>query len=239
VLEDAEIEADSIQIERGARVEGDIEYSSRNRIDDELKAIAGGDVEFNDRPNIERKDEEEGPGAYVPSKTSIGFKVAFFLASFLFGCALIALFGGHESKVVGALRDDTLRCAGLGFVSILVTIAVCLSAILILTIPFVLIYLVLYVVAMYLAKIPVAIWLGRSILARLNRQSGPYFALFVGLVPLYLVFAIPYLRWPAYFAVIFLGIGATITTYLAHREAKKAAAAMPPAAQQAEPPIAS
>ena len=57
--------------------------------------------------------------------------------------------------------------------SILVTIAVCLSVILLITIPFIVIYLLAYVVAAYLAKIPVAIWLGRFILGKVNRALRP------------------------------------------------------------------
>ena len=225
VGEDAELEADTIQIDKGARVEGDISYSARNRMDAELKTIAGGDVSFDDQPNIEREEKKES--SILPSKTRVFFKVLFFCASFLFGCALIALLGTHEARVVEAIRTDALRCAGVGFVSFLVTIAVCLSAILIVTIIFIPIYLILYVIALYLAKIPVALWLGRTILAKLNRPSGPYLALLAGLAVLYLIFMIPILGWVAYCAVILLGLGAMITTYLAQRQEKKAAAAMP------------
>jgi hypothetical protein len=147
----------------------------------------------------------------------------------LFGCALIALFGAHEPNVVGAIRTDALRCAGVGFVSVLVTIAVCLSVILIITILFIPIYLLLYAVAWYLAKIPVALWIGRTIFGKLDKPTGPYLALLVGLVVLYLIFAIPILGWVAWFAVSLLGLGAMITVYLAQRQARKALPQAPPA----------
>ncbi|HJQ99824.1 MAG TPA: polymer-forming cytoskeletal protein, partial [Candidatus Polarisedimenticolaceae bacterium] len=240
VGEDAELEADTIAVDKGARVEGDISYSARNRMDDELKAIAGGDVAFEEK--LDKRDRgPRGPGlkgtpsTILPSKGLVFLRVLFFSASFLFGCALLALFGVHEPKVVNAIRTDALRCAGVGFVSILVTIAVCLSVILIITIIFIPIYLLLYAVAWYLAKIPVALWLGRTIFEKFNKQTGPYLALLVGLVVLYPIFWIPYLGWVAWFAVHLLGLGAMITTYLAHREARKAAAAVPPA----QTPIAS
>ena len=240
VKEDAEIEADSIQIQKGARVEGDIEYSSRNRMDDELKAIAGGDVDYNDRPDVERRKDEARESSWLPSRTKVFFRILFFCAAFLFGCALLALFGAYEGRVVDAIRTDALRCAGVGFVSFLVTIAVVLSLILIITIIFVPIYLILYVTAMYLAKIPVAVWLGRSIFAKLGKSTSPYLALLVGLVVLYAIFMIPILGFLVYCGVILLGLGAMITTYLAHREAKKAAAAMPPVGgPTAQAPLAS
>jgi len=165
----------------------------------------------------------------------------FFCASFLFGCALLALFGAYEQKVVSAIRTDALRCAGVGFVSVLVTIAVCLSVILIITIIFIPIYLILYAVAWYLAKIPVALWVGRAIFEKFDKRTGPYLALLLGLVVLYPIFWIPYgIGWIAWFAVHLLGLGAMITTYLAHREARKAVRGTPAAeGPPAQAPIAS
>ena len=226
VAEDATLTADALVIEPGARVEGDVDYSTRKEMDHELRAIAGGDVTYNaDRVKHEKKSDraEHKRG---PSTLSIGVRIAFFTASFLFGCAMLAVFSAHEPKVTQAIRTDALRCTGIGFVSILVTIAVCLSAILLITIPFVAIYLVAYVVAAYLAKIPVAIWLGRMVFEKLNRPTGPFLALFVGLLLLYAIFMIPFaLGILAQIAATLLGLGAMTMTYLAHRAAKKAAAA--------------
>jgi len=241
VGEDAELEADTIQLDKGARVEGDISYSARNRMDSEMKAIAGGDVSFDEKPKVKGDGGkvETASRRILPSKTRIFFRLLLFSASFLFGCALLALFSAWEPKVVGAIRTDALRCAGVGFVSVLVTIAVCLSVILIITIIFIPIYLILYVIALYLAKIPVAIWVGRTIFEKLNKPTGPYLALLVGLVVLYPIFWIPILGWVAYCAVVLLGLGAMITTYMAQREVRKAGKGLPPAAPPAEPAIAS
>ncbi len=222
VLEDAALTADALEIEPGARIEGDVDYSTRKPMDDQLRAIAGGDVSFSESP-VEEKDEPKSAEHKLrPTTFGVGKWIAFFTASFLFGCALLAIFGEHEPKVTTAIGTDALRCAGIGFVSILVTIAVTLSAILLITIPFVFIYLVAYVVAGYLAKIPVAIWVGRFLLAKANRPSGPYMALFVGLIAIYLVFMLPYLGLLAQFLAALLGLGAMTMTYLAHRQARQA-----------------
>jgi cytoskeletal protein CcmA (bactofilin family) len=221
VLDDATLTADAITIEPGARVEGDITYSTRKPMDEELRAIAGGDVSFDEKPIREKKAKHAEDGDLRPSKFGVGKWIAFFAASFLFGCALLAVFGEHEPKVTLTIGTDALRCAGIGFVSILVTIAVCLSAILLITIPFVGIYLLAYVVALYLAKIPVAIWLGRFILGKTKPTAGPYLALLVGLVVLYFVFIVPIVGVLAQFLSALLGLGAMTMTYLAHRQARK------------------
>jgi cytoskeletal protein CcmA (bactofilin family) len=226
VQDDATLTADTIQIEPGARVEGDITYSTRKPMDEELKAIAGGDVTYDEAHVLDKKERAKEEHQLRPTKFGVGKWIAFFSASFLFGCALLAVFKEHELKVSQAIGTDALRCTGIGFVSILVTIAVCLSVILLITIPFIFIYLLAYVVAAYLAKIPVAIWLGRFVLAKVNRPSGPYLSLFVGLVALYLVFMIPFcfLGVLAQFFTALLGLGAMTMTYLAHRQARKEAA---------------
>ncbi len=222
VLEDASITADAIEIQPGARVEGDIDYSTRKPMDDELRAITGGDVTYDESPVERRKEEKRVEHKLRPTTFGVGKWIAFFTATFLFGCALLAVFGEYEPKVTQVIGTDALRCAGIGFVSILVTIAVTLSAILLITIPFVLIYLLAYIVAIYLAKIPVAIWIGRFLLAKANRPSGPYMALLVGLVALYLVFMLPVLGVVAQCLAALLGLGAMTMTYLAHRQARQA-----------------
>ncbi len=221
VHEDATLTADAIAIEPGARVDGDVTYSTRNRMDAELKAITGGDVSYDERAINRKRAKARQESDFRPSKFGVGKWIAFFTASFLFGCALLALFKEYEPKVSQAIATDALRSAGIGFVSILVTIAVCLSVLLIITIPFIFIYLLAYIIALYLAKIPVAIWLGRFVLERIRRPSGPFLALFVGLVLLYLIFMIPVLGALAQFLAAILGLGAMTTTYLAHRQARR------------------
>jgi cytoskeletal protein CcmA (bactofilin family) len=223
VLDDADVTADSITVEPGARVEGDLSYSTRKQMDSELRAITAGDVSYAEAPIREKRRKDKEEKEFRPTKFGVGIWIAFFIASFLFGCALLAIFKEHEPKVTQALHNDALRSFGIGFVSILVTIAVCLSVILVITIPFIVIYLFAYCVAVYLGKVPVAVWLGRVILGKLKRESGPYMALFVGLVVLYFVFMIPILGWVAQFVAALLGLGAMTMTYLAHRQARRAA----------------
>lgn len=229
VLDDAQVTADSISIEPGAHIDGDLEYSTRKPMDAELRAITGGDVAYNEAPIREKRRRDKEDSDLRPTKFGVGKWIAFFIASYLFGCALLAVFKEHEAKVTQTLGSDTLRCFGIGFVSVLVTIAVCLSLILLITIPFILIYLLAYIVALYLGKVPVAVWLGRFILDKLHRTSGPFMALFVGLAVLYFVFMIPVLGWFAQLFAALLGVGAMTMTYLAHRQARRAAPVGAPA----------
>ena len=236
VGDDANITADQIEIEPGARIAGDVSYSSRRQMDEQIKAITGGDVSFDAEPVREKHKKDRDEASLRPTKFGVGKWIAFYIASLLFGAALLALFREYEAQVVQAIEQNTLNSAGVGFVSILVTIAVCLSVILILTIPLIVIYLLAYAVAIYLAKIPIAVWLGRRIMGALGRTTGPFAALAVGLVALYLLFMIPYLGKMIWCAVVVLGLGAMISVWIAHRQARKAAAGAGAAASAPPPP---
>jgi cytoskeletal protein CcmA (bactofilin family) len=225
VGDDATITADAIAVESGARIDGDVTYSTRKPMDDELKAITGGSVTYDEHAVQEKKTRARREAKVVPSTFQIGKWIAFFVASFLFGCALLAVFGAHEPTVSQAIATDALRCTGIGFVTILVSFAVCLSAILIITIPFIAIYVIAYIIACYLAKIPVAVWVGRRILDRPDRKGSAYRALLLGLLVLYVVFMIPVLGVLAQLLACLLGLGAMTKVYLDHRAAKKVAAA--------------
>ena len=65
----------------------------------------------------------------------------------------------------------------------------------------------------------------RLVLDKAHRPSGPYLALFVGLILLYLIFMLPILGIVVQAFAALLGLGAMTMTYLAHRQARKAAAA--------------
>lgn len=236
----AELTADAITIEKGAHIDGNLAYSTRTRIDDELKPIVSGTISYDEKP-IARKHAEKTEGRSLrPTRFGIGKWLAFFLASYLFGCAFVALFRAHEGTIVDTIRKDPLRTLGIGFVSVLVTIAVALSAILFVTIPFIFFYYLAYLVLWYLARVPVALWTGRAILGRLGRPHGPYAALLVGLVPLHLLFVIPVLGPIVHWVLMpLLGMGAMITTYIAIRQSKRRSAAPTASPAEAAPPQAS
>jgi cytoskeletal protein CcmA (bactofilin family) len=227
VQEDATLTADTIEIEPGAHFEGDVSYSTRKQMDEELKAVTGGDVAFDEEPIKTKEHRRDDDGGFQPSSFGFGKWLVFLVASSLFGCALLALFRDHEPRIVQAIQGDALRTLGIGFVSVLVTIAVCLSFILILTIPLIVLYLIAYTILYYLARVPVAVWLGGWILSRLGRPGHPYLALFVGLTILHAVFVVPILGPTVHWVLMpLLGLGAMISVFIAQRQMRKAALAM-------------
>jgi len=113
VLEDASLTADRIEIEPGARIEGDVSYSTRKPMDAQLKAIAGGEVTYDEAPVREKRVKHREDEDLRPTTFGVGKWIAFFAASFLFGAALIAVFGSREPQVTLGIGSGTLRYPGI------------------------------------------------------------------------------------------------------------------------------
>jgi hypothetical protein len=85
--------------------------------------------------------------------------------------------------------------------------------------------------------VPVAVAVGRWLLAKTGRtEASRYGAFALGIVVLYLLFAIPVLGWVLWFGCVFLGLGAMLIGIRDWRQARKQSAAAPPPAP--EPPSA-
>jgi len=123
--------------------------------------------------------------------------------------------------------------SGLTSFAILLAFAVLLA--LIISIPVALILLFTYTVFFYVAKIYVAIAIGRIGIRAINKEIEPKqgWSLLLGLIILTILFVIPVLGWIVYFAVIFWGIGAILLGLRACRvtapgDNMQAASAPPP-----------
>jgi cytoskeletal protein CcmA (bactofilin family) len=221
---DAELKADVVEVEPGTRIKGDLSYTSRSRV------------------QIVDRDTVEGEVIYTPEKkkppVSVGgfSKWFFFMATaFLSGLGALAMFRKNAPAIVGAVRGDGLRSAGIGFITaIVLPVAAALSCILIITIPAVILAMLAFGLTLYLSQVPVAVWLGESVLRRMGRgEASPFLALALGMPLLYIVFSIPWVGKIALFAVIFTGFGAIVITLWASHQARRAGGA-----PLAPPPVA-
>lgn len=221
---DATVKADVVEIEPGTRIKGDLSYTSRSRVRIDDHDAVGGEVIYT-------------PGKKKPPVSKGGFfKWFFFMATaFLSGLGALAIFRKSAPAIVGAVRGDGLRSAGIGFITVIVVpVAAALSCILIITIPAVILGLLAFFLILYLSQVPVAVWLGESVLRRLGRgETSPFLALALGMPMMYIVFSIPFIGKVALFAVIFTGFGAIVITLWASHQARRAGGA-----PLAPPPVA-
>jgi cytoskeletal protein CcmA (bactofilin family) len=219
----AKLKADVIEIDPGARIDGSLEYASRDRIDIDTHKVVKGEVTYS-------------PEKPRPAVSRWGVAKWFFMmaTTLLAGLGMLALFRQSAPKIVGIVRADGLKSAGIGFITaIVVPVAAALSCILIITIPAALLVLLAYLLLIYLSQVPVALVIGEVILRRIGQAvPSPFLALVVGVPALYVVFAIPILGKIALFATLFTGFGAIVIGIWAARQARRAGPT------GAEPPLA-
>ena len=245
VTGEASVTCDSFDVEKGARIEGDLDYSSRKKLDTAvLSPVVGGEVRFDEQVEVESTRErpaheklriERADGG----SSGFGTRIFAFFAALVVGSLALRAFRGAAPTVIGYVGTDPLKSLGVGFLTILSAIAAVFAVILIITIPLVLIYWLLLLIAFYLGKVPVAVWIGRWGLGKLGRASSSDAWSFVaGLFVLYVVFSIPILGTWLWFLVSLLGLGALVLGARDHRLARRSPepAARPAASPPPVPP---
>lgn len=227
---DTTIKSDEVEIGPNAKVGGDLSYTSRNRLDLEGKGIVAGDISY--------KKSKEKVERGVRSVVGRCVKwIWFTTAGLVVGLTALAIFRRTAPAILGALSGDTLRSAGFGFMAVVVVpVAALLSCILIVTIPLAVLVFVLYFIAIYIAKVPVGLWLGQWVFRTLRQtEPSPYWSLTTGLLLLYVGFEIPFLGCLIWLASLFVGLGAIVLGTRAYRQARRAPGPMPPGSPMAPP----
>jgi cytoskeletal protein CcmA (bactofilin family) len=141
-------------------------------------------------------------------------KVTSFLMAFVAGLVIILLIPRHLTSITESIRTRPWASLGWGAVILFVTpIAAILVCFTIVGISVGLIALLFYAVALYLAQIPVALFLGRWIIGSFKAVDGKPImlgALALGLVIIHLLRLIPYFGFFVSLVVILFGLGAVV-----------------------------
>jgi len=205
---DVEVRADRISLGPGAAIEGDLIYTARKELEIENADAVKGEIVFKER--VEDDEDEDDPFL----TTSGFFWWAWsMIAALLVGFVLLALFESKVPSLVASIDDEPMLGTLIGFGSFLVVPAACLLAILlVISLPLGVMTLVIFAVTLYLAKLPVALWVGRRILSAVGRPAAsPFLCLALGILLLYALFAIPfYLGFVFKLVVTWLGLGTII-----------------------------
>lgn len=244
-LADVKVESDALTFTDDARIDGNLTYTARQELTnlsgERARRLVGGKITFVPKKPDEKKSS--GLGRII-------WTLWTFVATFLIGCFLILIAYRLARTILVTARAETLKsfgfgilghilvpfiglilvcvCLGLGLLT-LVTSAGKVPALPLAFLPPGLLILALWSVLFYLAKFVVSAALGDTILRRLGRDPSPYAALFVGMIPVWILLSIPILGSFLYFIVVpVFGIGAILVGLRAHY-VKEAAAAPSPA----------
>ncbi|MCF7860483.1 polymer-forming cytoskeletal protein [Patescibacteria group bacterium] len=194
--------AQRINISPEANINGDLYYNEETEIFIAENANIAGKTEI-----IKR----EATNKNQPSRNIWSFIYKVF-AILIIGLVLISLGKKHLSELNTLIQEKTGKAFVWGFLASLITpVAVIILIFSIIGIPLALITAILWIILFCLAKIVVALFIGKYLLAKLNKENTSdknlIFSLIIGVVILYLFFAIPYVGWLLSFLVSSLGLG--------------------------------
>jgi cytoskeletal protein CcmA (bactofilin family) len=191
-----------------ANIQDQLSYSSKSRADMEsgTQTVGGG-------PHTLPPGKIELPRPFALFSGVLG-KVTSFLMAFVAGLVIILLVPRHLTSITESIRTRPWASLGWGAVILFVTpIAAILVCFTIVGISVGLIALLFYAVALYLAQIPVALFLGRWIIGSFRAVEGKPImlgALALGLVIIHLLRLIPYFGFFVALVVILFGLGAVV-----------------------------
>jgi cytoskeletal protein CcmA (bactofilin family) len=221
-----ELEVESLMVLSTASIGGDLTYSSAEEADIQSGAQIAGATTHN-VPEV--KEDGAGMFPFAPFSGVLA-KLTSFLMAFVTGLIIIFLATRRLTSIVDAIGSRPGPSAGWGALIVLVTpIAALLVCVTIIGISAGVIALALYGIGLYLAQIPVGIFIGRWIIGRfraVESKGAMVGALAVGLVILKLLSLIPYFGFVVGFVVALFGLGAVVAAERKGRaEAKEAASA--------------
>ena len=210
--------ADRVDLAPGARITGDLDYRTRTPLSPEAAAQVEGTVRYQEP----RDDDPEESGA--------AWGVLFWfwqtLAALLTGILLVALFRRGVQRLVASIAEETTLGALLGFTAfLLVPVAAGIAMVTLVGLPIGVAAALLFAVALYAAKLPIAVWIGDRLLGLAGRPgASPYAAMAIGTLLLYLLFAIPFVGWLFWLAATWLGLGAIVVSGRRYLDSRAGAA---------------
>jgi cytoskeletal protein CcmA (bactofilin family) len=209
----AKIEADVLTLTSNCRIAGDLTHTSREFEQHEGAEVAG-QIIFEEEP--EEVEEDEGISLF-----GIVWWCWATLSAMLIGLVWVAALRRLVPAISRSIGSETMMGTLIGFGAFLVVPAASLLALVFL--PLGLIGIALFLVAVYVAKMPIAVWLGGRLLSLLGSTSpSPFVAVVLGLLILRLLFLIPYLGTLLWLVVVWLGLGAMILAVRSHLQQRPA-----------------
>ncbi len=199
VAGDVQVDARMLTVLPGAKISGNLSYASDNDANVAPGTVAG--TVTKKAPVITAK--EFGKKAEF-TIANIFSKLWWIAGSFLLGALLIKIFGMFFKDTPGTISASWLKYLGIGILTLIVIpVASIILLVTVVGIPIAIVSIVGYVLLIFLAKIPVSIFIGDLIL----KDKNIYLKLLAGLSILGLVYLIPYLGGLACFVVMLTGLG--------------------------------
>ncbi|MFH1502083.1 MAG: polymer-forming cytoskeletal protein [Candidatus Eisenbacteria bacterium] len=188
-----------------ASIGGDLKYSGPAELAFPAGAVKGSTT-------FKRPVSDYKPKFSIPRGFGAFLWIFEFIAAIIAGSVIVALTKDHARRTANIIRTKPLKSLGIGFIAyICIPIIVLIALVMLVTAPLSIMLLLAYLIALYIAKFYVAIWLGNLMLRRGGRTDvSPLPAMLLGLLVVYVITAIPGVGTIIGIIIIFLGIGALL-----------------------------
>ncbi len=193
----------------GAHIGGDLIYQGPTQIDFG-SGVCSGSITFREQ-DTDKDDIADAISSFGRFKSVM--HLLGLIAAIIAGSIIIALTSDHAKKTANIIRTKPLKSVGIGFIAfICMPIIIVLSIVFIITIPFGVVLTMAYLIALYIAKFYVAIWLGNTVLRRGDAimTKSPVPPMLLGLLGVYIITAIPVIGTLSGIVIIFFGLGALL-----------------------------
>lgn len=199
---DVSIDSPSITITPGSKIDGNLFYKSATEQVIPADVVTGKvDKKIVVEPVKPIKDTKKTLAHNVKSE------ILWLLGSFLLGVVLIKLFRKFVTNSASSIKTSWGKYLGIGILSLITPpIAFIMLLVTIIGIPIGLAGIIIYALMLYIAKIPVSIFIGELIL----KNRSIYIKLLLGLIILSVLYLIPWVGCLVCFAVTLLGLGSLV-----------------------------
>ncbi len=201
-----EISGDDIVIKNTTVIEGDLSYKSPRELALPRGATLAGEL-------IRLQPEPVERDAFQVFMARVFSQLLWYVAALMVGIPFISLFAPLAAGSTLSLRIAPWRCMLYGFATVFLTPLVALLMLgAIIGIPLALLLLSSYGAILYLARFPIAIFIGTLIfrLRRPNSRYGMLLPLLAGLAIIYALTALPVVGGTLYFIFTVYGAGALV-----------------------------
>lgn len=220
---DVELSVGELELLAGARIDGDLRYEASTEADNASDVVQG-DISYTESVDDhmetieidlgeDEAEDDEGSGLLAAFAGWTGWRIFAYATTVLLGLVVFGLGGGSATRVGRVLREKPAESLGVGFATLMLLPPVALMCI-VTVIPSLLglVGFLVWGVLLLIAKVFVAQALGDTMLRqwRPDAVGAPIVSMAVGLLPLVLLFGIPWLGGLAQVAVASLGMGAVL-----------------------------
>ncbi len=200
----------SLSINPEAKIGGDLWYVSDQLASIPPTASISGKVVHTTPPGPSPEESRNHFGEFL-SGISILLTLISFISALIIGFIFIKLVPVFSVETAEIIMDRPWKSLGIGFLTLIVTPLLILAIfVTIIGIPFGIMLLLGFLLALYLSKIFMAIVIGQTIAQVAHRNLDLVRAFVLGLVVYYLLNLIPFLGGLVVFFSLLLGLGALV-----------------------------